>query len=81
MPVTALRTRRAQGDDGIVIVFFALILVVLLIFGAFAIDLGSVYNARRQDQSAVNRDATTGTSKRLVRATSAPHGTLWPWLP
>lgn len=43
--------RKRGGEDGIAIVALALSLVVLLIFASFAIDMGGLLNARRQDQS------------------------------
>lgn len=46
-----------RRDRGFVLVLSALLLVVLLLFGSFAVDLGGVYNARRQDQSAADSAA------------------------
>ncbi len=43
-----------------VIVFTALLLVVLMIFAALALDLGSVYSARRNDQNAADSAALGG---------------------
>ncbi|MGQ0830345.1 MAG: Tad domain-containing protein [Microthrixaceae bacterium] len=45
---------RASGDDGLAIIFTALLLLVLLTFAAFAVDLGGVYSARRNDQNAAD---------------------------
>lgn len=43
-----------QADDGVVLVVATLTLVVLLGFAALAVDLGGLYNERRQDQSAAD---------------------------
>lgn len=59
MPVSA----RLRSDDGIVVVFTALLLVTLLTFAAFAIDLGSVYVERRNDQNAADVASLAGTQK------------------
>lgn len=45
------------GDDGVVLPILTLVLVALLAMSAFAVDLGGVYNARRQDQSAADSGA------------------------
>ncbi len=50
------RTLR-QDDDGVVLVVATLTLVVLLGFAAFAVDLGGLYNERRQDQSSADMGA------------------------
>jgi hypothetical protein len=54
------RSERAGGDRGIAVVFSALLLVVLLIFAALAVDLGGVYSARRNDQNAADVSALGG---------------------
>lgn len=54
------RARRGRGDDGLTMVFVALVLVVLMIFAAFAVDLGQVAIARRDDQGAVDAAAMAG---------------------
>jgi hypothetical protein len=41
-------------------VFTALTLLVLMLFAAFAVDMGLVMNERRQDQGAVDSSATSG---------------------
>jgi hypothetical protein len=51
------RAGRLQGDDGIAIVFVGLILVTLMAFTAIVLDVGAVYNYRRQDQSAADSGA------------------------
>lgn len=50
-------TPRSRDERGVTIVLFALTLVVVLIFVAFAIDSGRVFNERRQDQSAADAAA------------------------
>lgn len=52
-----MSTSRARGDRGVAIVFFALVLVVLMLFAAFAVDFGLLYNARRLDQNAADTAA------------------------
>jgi len=49
-----MRGSRRRGDRGFVLIFFALTIVSLLVFAAFAIDLGALYNHRRQDQNAAD---------------------------
>lgn len=52
--------RRGRHDDGLALVLMALTLVVLMIFAAFAVDLGAVYNERRLDQNGVDAAAMSG---------------------
>ncbi len=52
--------KRADGEQGLVVVFSALLMVVLMIFAALAVDLGSLYNARRSDQNAADTGALGG---------------------
>ena len=49
-----------RDDRGIVIIFTALLLVILMIFAALALDLGGLYNARRNDQNAADTSALGG---------------------
>lgn len=51
------------GDRGLALVLAALLLVVLLGFAAFAVDLGQLYNARRQDQSAADLAALAAAAQ------------------
>jgi hypothetical protein len=48
------RRPRGDGEAGLTIVIVTLALLVLMIFAAFAIDMGAAYNERRQDQSAAD---------------------------
>lgn len=48
---------RRKREGGFVLVMFALTLVSLLTFAAFAVDLGALYNHRRQDQNAADAGA------------------------
>jgi hypothetical protein len=57
MPMTG---GRARDDRGLAIVFTALLLVVLMIFAALALDLGNLYSARRNDQNAADASALGG---------------------
>ena len=49
--------RQRDCESGLTIVFVALVLLVLMIFAAFVVDVGAVYNLRRQDQSAADSGA------------------------
>lgn len=53
-------SERGERDGGYALVFIALILATLMGFMALAIDLGGLYNARRQDQSAADAGALAG---------------------
>jgi hypothetical protein len=66
---------RGRGDErGLTLILFTLMLTVLLVFVALALDTGLVYNEHRQDQSAVDSAAlaaikdlvTNGTNGRAV---------------
>jgi hypothetical protein len=46
--------RQGRDDDGVVIALLALVLVVLMGLAAIAVDIGSAYAVRRQDQGAVD---------------------------
>lgn len=74
--MTALRLghrapRRARGDDGVILVLFALTLVGLLVMAAAVVDVGAVYNLRRQDQSAVDSAALGAAQELPAMAASA----------
>lgn len=66
-----VRRRRLRGDDGYVLVVGALVLVALLAMSAFAVDLGGLYNARRQDQSAADVGALAGVQEMPNRGAAA----------
>lgn len=53
-------TRFRRNDDGFVLVVAALMLVTLMAFAALAVDLGGLYNERRQDQSGADMAALAG---------------------
>lgn len=58
--LTIVRARRSRrGEEGVAIILIALLMVALLVFAAFAIDLGLGFNERRQDQSASDTAATS----------------------
>jgi len=60
---------RAVGpgrDRGAVVPLTALCLVIMLIFTAFAVDLGRLYGERRQDQSAADSGALSGAFQLLL---------------
>lgn len=52
--------RRARGDDGVILVMAAVTLVALLGFAALVIDLGNVYQVRRQAQNTADAAALAG---------------------
>lgn len=62
------RPQPRSGERGFALVLFAVVLVVLMIFAAFAVDLGLVYNERRSDQNAADAAATSGAVQLLRRA-------------
>lgn len=45
---------RAEGDRGVTVILVALCLIMLMVFAAFAVDIGGVYAERRQDQTAAD---------------------------
>jgi hypothetical protein len=49
--------RSLRTDRGIALVVASLVLVMLMAFAALAVDMGGLYNARRQDQSAADMGA------------------------
>lgn len=61
----------AGADDGFTMIFVALLLIVLMLFAAFAVDLGGVYAERRHDQGSVDASGTSGAVLFLT-AKSAP---------
>jgi hypothetical protein len=50
----------ARSERGAVFPIVALIIVILLVFAAFTVDLGAAWAERRQDQSAVDAAAMAG---------------------
>jgi hypothetical protein len=55
-----IRPRRGRDERGLAIVFCALAIVVVMIFVAYAVDLGALSNERRQDQTAADSGALAG---------------------
>lgn len=53
-------------DRGAVLPLVALMLVVIVVFTAFAVDLGRLYGERRQDQSAADAGALSGAFQLLL---------------
>lgn len=75
--------RRCSDESGITIVLVALSLVVLMIFAAFAVDIGGVYAERRQDQTAADvsalaavQDLQKGEAVLVATAKQYAHDTL-----
>jgi len=58
-----LKTRRP--DDGLAIVLVALCLAAFMAFAAFAVDMGSVFVARRTDQNSADAAALAGAQELL----------------
>lgn len=52
--------RRRDGEDGLAIVLVALSMAVLMVFGAFAIDLGAAWGERRKGQTTADAGALSG---------------------
>ena len=53
----ARRPVRSRDERGLALIFVGLLLVVMLLFAAFAIDFGALYNHRRVDQNAADSGA------------------------
>ena len=62
--------RRGRGDRGQILPIMTLVLIALLGIGAFAIDVGYAYYAKRQLQSATDAAALAGAQD-LPTATTA----------
>lgn len=45
---------RGQGEQGVTMILVALTMVTMMVFAAFAVDIGGVYAERRQDQTAAD---------------------------
>jgi hypothetical protein len=80
---TPLRSERGRDDSGVVLILVALGLVIIVIFTAFAVDMGGLYAARRQDQTAADMGAlaavqemANGESAIVDVAKSFSHDTL-----
>lgn len=66
------RTRgRGRGDRGAFVPLFAVLIVVLLVFLAFAVDIGAAYNERRQDQTAADAAALAAAQQLSVSSSAA----------
>ncbi|QGG95061.1 Tad domain-containing protein [Actinomarinicola tropica] len=65
------RRERLRRDDGVVLAVAAILLVALMGMAAFAVDLGGLYNARRQDQSAADVAALAGVRELPVQSSAA----------
>ena len=48
------RVPQIQNEDGAILPIVALLIVVLLVFAAFTVDLGAAWAERRHDQSAAD---------------------------
>lgn len=60
-----LRRRFRHRDEGFALVIYAVTLILLMTMVAFAVDLGLVYTARRQDQNAADAAALGGAQELL----------------
>jgi hypothetical protein len=61
------RLRRIVGDEtGLVLPLVALVLVTLLVFAAFAIDLGAAWAERRTDQAGADAAVMAGAVEMIV---------------
>jgi hypothetical protein len=61
----ARQVRRWRGERGITLPVVAITMLTLLVFSAFAIDVGLTYNYRRQDQSSVDAAAISAAMEYL----------------
>src|SRR5262249_34421565 len=52
--------RRLAGDDGMTLIWVALVMVVILLFAALAIDGGQAYQSGRQSQNGAASGAMAG---------------------
>lgn len=66
--------RRAEGDDGAILIFLSLSITVLLVVAALVLDGGSSYAQRRQMQNAADAAAMAG-ARALDRYRFPPTGT------
>jgi len=57
------KSRRARGDDGLVVVFAAMTMATLVLVAALVIDLGGARNARAKDQNTADAVAMAGAAK------------------
>jgi hypothetical protein len=55
-----IRVPDREDERGLVLVFTALVVVVLMIFVAYSVDLGALTNERRQDQTSADASALAG---------------------
>jgi hypothetical protein len=54
---TVRRRRDGRDERGLALIFVSLLMIVMLLFAAFAIDFGALYNHRRLDQNAADSAA------------------------
>jgi uncharacterized membrane protein len=64
---------RLSGERGMTAVWVALMLVVLMLFAALAIDGGQAYSSRRQSQNASDAGVMAGI-RQLVEIQFPPDG-------
>ena len=62
MFVTPSRANDLRSEDGAILPLFGLLIVVLLVFAAFTVDLGAAWAERRQLQSAADAGAMAARS-------------------
>ena len=67
--LTPLR-KRLDGEEGVVVVIFALVLVVLFAAVAFAVDLSRLYHQRQVLQNAVDFGALAGAQELPVQGSA-----------
>lgn len=65
-------TRHRRDDRGVVAIFTAIAMAVLVGFVGFAVDVGMVFNERRQEQSAVDAAALSGAREFLLSFDDTP---------
>ncbi len=61
-----MRQQRTQSNEaGVVLPIFALIIVILLVFAAFAVDLGMAWSQRRESQTAADAGVMAAATQYL----------------
>lgn len=69
-PLRVGRTRRCEGDDGVVLILFALAITAVMILAAFVVDLGDARQVGRQAQASSDAAALAGAQYLPLNATN-----------
>jgi Flp pilus assembly protein TadG len=68
--LSVTRERAREDERGVTLILFTLMLTVLLVFVALALDTGLVYNEHRQDQSAADAAALAAIKDLVTNGTN-----------